>query len=400
MNNHRHLLVLGLLILSGLLAAQEVHDYRHDLAWRLREPMLEARDVAAPLRLWFASQKATDDEQALQLLAAAIEKLAEPLPSLPSAEWPPPPSPTDLEPLEEVALPEMPSMRAEPELDLSQVRCRIVRFEVDDLTQYGVVLAPRVAGEYPLILYLHGAAFGVPTYSLPWLAELAAKGYVVAAPALRGEPLFAMPELVEVGHDYHSEGEIENLTGEVQDALAMVQAAYRLPEVKSGRFAMLGHSFGAGVGLLLAARTDEMACAISYDAWLVNPFRYYWDRLRGGANNWLSWEAYTEQPAEAQLAGLMQRSITHHAERVQAPLLLMIGGAYNGSVFHQSHDDLITALEAAEKPYHYEIIPGGGHNFVLYPSQAPARRARRLQQEWLQRYLPATPPSATPQSAP
>ena len=45
--------------------------------------------------------------------------------------------------------------------------------------------------------------------------------------------------------------------------------------VQGGKFAVIGHSFGSGVGLLAAARHPDTCCVISYDAWLVDPFRFY-----------------------------------------------------------------------------------------------------------------------------
>ncbi len=99
---------------------------------------------------------------------------------------------------------------------------------------------------------------------------------------------------------------------------------------------------------------------------------------------------------DAQLSGLMTRSIVHHADRVKAPLLLMIGGAYNGSVFHESHTDLTKRLASAEKVFRYEIIPGGGHNFVLYPHEQPAQEAFALQDAWLAKYHPPRKPAAAP----
>jgi dipeptidyl aminopeptidase/acylaminoacyl peptidase len=245
-----------------------------------------------------------------------------------------------------------------------------------------------------LIVYVHGAAFGVPLYSLEWLAELASVGYVVAAPAFRGEPLFYTPEYLQLKTHYVCEGEIENLKGEPRDVLAMADAARQLAAVQPGKFGILGHSFGAGAGLLAAARSDDVAVVISYDAWFVNPFRFYWERLRGGSRfYWDSWEAFCEQPVPAQLAGLMTRSIVHHADRVQAPVLLFIG-EYDGQGYHDSHEDLVARLQRHMKIVKYEVVKEGGHNFVLYYDTEPARYAYRIQMQWLRKYLPPGPMGA------
>jgi dipeptidyl aminopeptidase/acylaminoacyl peptidase len=263
----------------------------------------------------------------------------------------------------------------------------VVEFKVGEITQYGIIVAPKKEGKHPLILYLHGAAFGVPYYSLPWLAKIANEGYVIAAPALRGEELFSKMEIFKLKEDYKSQGKIENLDGEVDDALGMVDGAFKLPNVRTGKYAILAHSFGAGVGLLTAARSKNVACVVSYDAWLVNPFRYYWDRLSGGANNWLSWEAFTESPVNDQLNGLLRRSIVHNAKDLNCPLLLFIGAGYDGSVFHQSHDDLLRELDRLGKTYDFDKVPDGGHNFMLYYKRKPAIYAYEKQMKWLRKHL-------------
>lgn len=152
---------------------------------------------------------------------------------------------------------------------------------------------------------------------------------------------------------------------------------------------MIGHSFGSGVGLLTVARAGSAAkLAVSYDAWLVNPQRYYWDRMRRGANNWLSWEDFCNQPAADQLRGLQQRSLLHNVDKIQARLLLFMGGAYGGSVFHQSHADLIEKLQKSGKQFHYELVPDGDHNFVLRDGP-PAKHALKIQQKFFAEFYPA-----------
>ncbi len=369
--------------------------YKRDLAYRLQRPMAQGLDVTEALEAWFAAETA-DAGEALQLYLKAMASL-EDLAPLPKTTWPPDPADVTLEWRETVPIPDLSRLFGPDDRPAPGIRCRVAEFSVDNLRQYGVVLEPETPGKYPLILYLHGAAFGVPAYSLPWLSRLAARGYVIAAPALRGEPLFASREYLQFDQDYHCEGQIENLDGEVNDALGMVAAVRKLDSVREGDFAILAHSFGAGVGLLVAARSSEVSCVVSYDAWLVNPFRYYWDRLRDGADNWLSWEQYVQaRTVPEQLSGLMRRSVVHHAEQIQAPLLLFMGGAYNGSVFHQSHDDLTDRLQALDKTYRYEIIPGGSHNFVLYPGEEPARRAFVIQDSWLEKHHPPAPPVKAP----
>lgn len=70
-----------------------------------------------------------------------------------------------------------------------------------------------------------------------------------------------------------------------------------------------------------------------------------------------------------------------------APLLLFMGGDYEGSVFHLSHADFCQRLRVLGKTFRYEVIPRGDHNFVLRDGE-PARIALRHQIEFLQQYYP------------
>lgn len=368
-----------------------LNQAEQDLILAVRDPLLEARNVEVPLKAWFKGRlhaREGKNDKAVAAWEKGVKWLEKrEFPALPKAEWGELPDAT-FEFLEPV--------RHE---DMEGADARVVRWQVGELKQYGVLVTPagvdvRKEGTdaHPLILYLHGAAYGVPYHMLPWLGRIAAEGYVIVGPSLRGEDLFAGYYLPHDLPDYRSGGEIENLDGEVDDAVAAVEAAHKLPGVKGKGFAMLGHSFGAGVGLLACARHPDAVCAVSYDAWLVNPFRYYWDRMRRGANNWLSWAAFCNQPVKDQLTGLMHRSIVHHADRLEGPLLLFIGGGYEGSVFHKSHADLIEGLKKHEVPYTYDVVPGGGHNFVLYTDSPQAKYAYKKHMEFLAKHWPPHKP--------
>lgn len=356
----------------------------------IKQPFLEGRDVSVPLQKWFdgrlldTQNKRTHAEQAWTEGLSALRQQPQ-LPLLPVPDWEPAPDAT-FKTLQTLKL------RDYPDIDID-----VVHWHVDKLNQYGVLILPAAAKtatprqQLPVILYTHGAAFGVPVSFLSWLADLARQGYIIAGPAMRGEPLFQRDIPVN-GKLLKCDGDIENLDGEVDDCLAMLQATWKLPFARPRQFAMIGHSFGAGVGLLAAARGGEQCRAVvSYDAWLVSPQRYYWDRMARHANNWLSWADFCNQPVKNQLDGLVKRSIIQHAHQLQAPLLLFIGGAYQGSVFHLSHDDFIARLRQLQHPHAYHIMPNAGHNFVLYLDSKPARDALKLQHDFLQRHFPPVP---------
>ncbi|MBT3375651.1 MAG: hypothetical protein HN742_15520 [Lentisphaerae bacterium] len=350
----------------------------------LKLPLLSGKNVEGALAAWFAGREAaetgdlTKAEAAWQLGRRELTDLK----NLPKADWDPP-NGTDFRLLRRIELNGM-----------DGVECHIATWSVDHLKQYGVFMVPHsedASARFPLVLYLHGAAFGVPLHALPWLAKISRAGYAIVGPALRGEPLFSTYSRIPREIDLHCEGEIENLGGEVDDALSAVAGALKLPCVSGHSFAILAHSFGAGVGLLAAARSPNVVCAVSYDAWLVDPFRFYWDRMRRGANNWWSWESYCNQPVAEQLAGLMRRSVLHHADLLRCPLLLFIGGGYKGSVFHLSHEDLVARLTALERDVTYDVVPDGHHTFVLAYDSPAARYAFERHTRFLHRHFPPSP---------
>lgn len=351
------------------------------------KPLMSGLDVTEAMEAWFEGRLLETQKKTL----SAKKKWKEALSKLNGLQ-PLPVAPFDKAPQASFTKVADLVMKTHPNVELQVVNWKCGRY-----SEYGVLMSPRKLqkdARYPLILYCHGAAFGIPIGFMDFLATMVEKGYVVIAPAMRGEPLF------QQGFDVHGkqlrcDGEIENLDGEVDDCLSMLSAAWKLPYVRPDEFAMLGHSFGAGVGLLTAARAGAKAKAVvSYDAWLVNPQRYYWDRMRRAARNWDSWEDYCNQPVRAQLLGLIKRSVIFHARKIQCPLLLFMGGAYNGSVFHQSHADFTSRLRQLSKPFEYVLVPNGSHNFVLSQGSDPAVFALKRQDAFLQKHYPPLPPKA------
>ena len=347
----------------------------------IQKPFFEGKDVTAALQDWFDGRlldTQNKPEQARIKWIQGMTKLKDlkPLPETQWGEWPDAESQT-------VAELEIPGYK--------DVRLQVVGWKVGKLQEYGVMLSPAKPAEdekYPLILYCHGAAFGIPESFMNWLARLVRQGYVVIGPAMRGEPLFQWNFPIK-GKELSCEGEIENLEGEIDDCLAMLSAAWKQPFVRPNEFAVIGHSFGAGVGLVTAARGgNKTKAVVSYDAWLVNPQRYYWDRMRRGPRNWDSWEDYCNQPVYPQLVGLKKRSVIMNASMMQSPLLLFMGGAYKGSVFHKSHDDFTAELTRLGKKFQYHLIPNGDHNFVLRTDSRPATLALQIQTAFLTKHFP------------
>ena len=349
------------------------------LAQALEAPMMNGLDVEVALTQWFEAEKATDLAAKNAHYTAGLAALKD-LKPLPKAEWPENPSNTPFKVLETIEF---------PSFTKAGLTIEVVEFEVDDLTQYGVQVRPVKGGPYPLAVYLHGAAFGVPSYQLGTMGRMALEGYVLIAPALRGEDLF-VANSVPTSKPYKCEGHIENLLGEPRDVLAIADGARRQKFVKAGKYALVGHSFGSGAGLLAAERSEDIACVVSYDAWFVNPFYFYWLRLSGDSKYyWESWEYFIKDPIAKQLSGLMARSSAHHTDGFKAPVLLFVG-EFDGPGYHKAHQHMVEQLKKNKIEHAYHVIPGGGHNFVLYNDE-PARRAYVLQRAFLHKHLPPVP---------
>ncbi len=405
MNSFKRVLVFSLLLCLCVSAGDTIRpglerieytdptEEEQALIDAIQKPFFAGKDVTAALQDWFDGrflETRKKPEQAREKWIAGMSKLKD-LKDLPETKWGDWP---DAE------------FKVIAELEITgfdDVETQVVSWKVGKLLEYGVVLSPRKRAEgdkYPLILYCHGAAFGVPESFLDWLAKLVRQGYVIIGPAMRGEPLFQWNFPIK-GKELKCDGDIENLEGEIDDCLSMLSAAWKLPHVRKNEFAVIGHSFGAGVGLVTAARGGEKTKAVvSYDAWLVNPQRYYWDRMRRGPRNWDSWEDYCNQPVHPQLVGLKKRSVIMNAAMLKSPLLLFMGGAYSGSVFHKSHDDFTAELDRLGKKYKYHLIPNGDHNFVLRTDSTPAKIALQLQTAFLNTNFPPLRKKAGPKDAP
>lgn len=381
--------------LDEIQAYERSYDYpscqiEQQLVEALEKPLCSGKDVSVALDLWLQGihLRTANPAAAQNLWQQALDELRKPIAPLP---------PLPERPIPDSTLTLHQSFRIPGYNDVLGVK---VSWETD-VKNYGVLIVPVSAKEshpHPLIVWTHGAAFGVPAYFLPTLAEWSRYGYVILAPALRGEPLFCsaydMPGLEALNENCG--GKIENLDGEVDDLLGGAKAARKLQFIRPGRYAVMGHSFGAGATLLATARDPDIASCVSYDAWFVNPFRHYWDRMRQGPNNWLSWNEYAaSDSAKEQLLGLQRRSFVNQADKVRCPLFMFIGQGYDGSLFHQCHQELTEKLTAMKKPYYYLPIPDGGHNFVLDTGMAPAKTAFRIQWKFMmQHYPPAGRPPA------
>lgn len=142
---------------------------------------------------------------------------------------------------------------------------RIVSHEVDGVTHFGAIVAPTgaLAGSLPIVVVAHGGDNGIDVDDALLLLSFAFGGvqddFVFVAPSFRSEPL------VFQGTEYRSGGEPSPWDSDVDDALALLNAAIATtPSADASRIGVLGLSRGASVGLLMAIRDPLIAVVVEF----------------------------------------------------------------------------------------------------------------------------------------
>ena len=156
---------------------------------------------------------------------------------------------------------------------------------------------PPGKGPFPAVLFNHGSGHGVlgPSgaieHTMEWQAEAIAPafvrhGYVFFAPLRRGTGLSADQgtnssdrwdsALVARGQDARNRLQVELLESvELDDALAGLAFLRARPEVDARRIAVVGHSFGGSLTLLVAERDSTLRGAVVFSgsarSWPVSP---------------------------------------------------------------------------------------------------------------------------------
>ena len=139
---------------------------------------------------------------------------------------------------------------------------------------------PKGKGRFPAVLFNHGRGLTPHTAGrVEGITELgrvfASHGYVFMAPFRRGEDLSAdqgvfIGDLLEreraaKGDEAATKLQLRLLeTDHLEDALAGLAHLRTLPEVDRGRVAVVGHSFGGTLTLLLAERDKSLRAAVNF----------------------------------------------------------------------------------------------------------------------------------------
>ena len=124
--------------------------------------------------------------------------------------------------------------------DTGTVIIEAVAYRSQGLLVVGQVCRPKAPGKHEVYIYAHGGFLGITDgLGMEWnggaCEQLAAEGWVVLAPAYRGED--------------GSEGNIEICLGEVDDLLEMTRIALAQPYSDRDRVAIVGASHGGCITL-------------------------------------------------------------------------------------------------------------------------------------------------------
>jgi dienelactone hydrolase len=350
-----------------------VHETERVLIEACRAPLLAGRDCAAALQCWFDGRIADSRgdkgaasaawEQGLAALATTADVVAPSWPALPEGP---------LRPLHSVAGPL-----------LYLINVFVITWRSDAGQQYGLLMVPRTiprGHRFPLFAYVRRAREGIAPAEIAWLAEQCRKGYLVVAPALRGQPLAdkASPQLAR----HRCEGTAGDAGGESSDVVTALSGAAALPVARPDACALVGLGHGAAPALLAAARSPVPTCVAVADAGCLNPFRYYWVRMARGENCWPEWAAFCGSEAAEQLASMARQSVAHQAAAIRGPVLLLLPEESLGTVHEQAHQDVVGRLVAAGREARVETIAGTRHGFSADldadPSQGVLRRLGRF----------------------
>jgi len=204
----------------------------------------------------------------------------------------------------------------------------------------------------PGVLFNHDGVGGVTASTQERCKELALRGFVVFAPSYRGED--------------GSEGEIEIAQGEVTDVVAAADWLARRPEVKPGRFALVGTSHGALISLLAAARAPQWFSSVIFGYGVADIYEWYTylKQTKRLGNDALTRKAYGKGPEDVP-ENFRRRYGLAVLDQIQAPVLIL-QGRRDVIVPPSQAQALYDGLKQRKKPVELVYYDQAGHGFLIY----------------------------------
>ncbi|MDA0335572.1 MAG: hypothetical protein O2782_10430 [bacterium] len=148
-------------------------------------------------------------------------------------------------------------------LGIDTLEVRILSHIVQGDRHYGAVIVPlNVAAPRPVLAYTHYSDVGVTVeaalFALGGVAGLRGSQFALVLPSYRGKSLAYGSSV------WTSDGAISLWDGEVDDALALIHAAWAQPGVATGNAATLGFSAGGAIALLTAIREPGVVRVVDF----------------------------------------------------------------------------------------------------------------------------------------
>ncbi|PRY42280.1 S9 family peptidase [Umezawaea tangerina] len=241
----------------------------------------------------------------------------------------------------------------------------------DGYPVHGFLVLPEGEGPHPVVLAVHGGPFMYHTKGFFDEAQVyASAGYAVVLPNPRGSAGYGQA---------HGQSIVGGFgTVDVDDVLAVLDAALERPELDADRVGVMGGSYGGFMTSWLAAHHGERFRA----AWSERAVNA-WDSFGGSSDiGWFFADAYCgADPAKQQAMSPLT-----YAEKISMPF----------AVVHSEHDwrcpleqaqRMFVALRRNGVPAEMLIFPGEGHE--LTRSGKPRHRHQRFDAvlDWWSRHL-------------
>ncbi|MDC0672935.1 alpha/beta hydrolase family protein [Nannocystis radixulma] len=145
----------------------------------------------------------------------------------------------------------------------ASVQWAVGHYAVQGHTVHGLVCRPTAAGTYPVQIINHGGYGGLDNVvALATCQRAAARGWLVAMSAYRGEPMSGFPGVTVPGNA----AEIEVCMGEVVDALRLTELARGMTGADPDRVLMWGHSHGGCITERAVEQGAPVVAAASFAA--------------------------------------------------------------------------------------------------------------------------------------
>jgi dipeptidyl aminopeptidase/acylaminoacyl peptidase len=242
----------------------------------------------------------------------------------------------------------------------------------DGTPVHGWLVLPDGDGPHPVLRVVHGGPNAQDTWALFDEAQVyAAAGYAVVIGNPRGSAGYGLE---------HGRAIVGAMgTVDVDDVLALLDAALERDDLDAQRVGIMGGSYGGFMTSWLAAHHGDRFVA----AWSERAVNA-WDSFAGSSDiGWFFAEAYVGADPEEQ----RRRSPLTYADRVTIPFMVAHSENDWRCPIEQGQRQFV-ALRRAGVPAELLVFPGEGHE--LSRSGRPRHRVQRFEHvlAWWARHLP------------